>query len=387
METKYLIVGSGIAALSAAKQMRKLDREGDILLVSKEKMAPYYRVRLTEAIASDADVNSLLVEKPDFYEREHIRLMLNSAVTSIDYDRNAAALEDGTTIRYEKLLLAVGATPFIPSYEGARQANVFSVRTVEDLAALRRALPELRSALVVGGGLLGLEAAYSLLKKGLEVHVCEFAEHLLTRQLDAETAIRLEEDLAKEGLHIHVGASLRRINGFNRVESVVLTDGTEFSCDSVVFSVGIRPSAELAKDVLPTNRGILVDEHLQTERANVWAAGDCAEIQGTCMGLWSASNEMGKIVGENMAGGEAVYDRPRLFTNLRIGNVKVFSAGSHEGDDMWSAENDGAVEKLFFRDGRVIGGILYADTKKMGLVNKLIDREAKKEEAISEMQR
>lgn len=371
METKYLIIGSGIAALQAAKGIRKKDPEATLTLVSKEEHVPYYRFRLTEAIASDASLEELLVEKPSFYEENRIRILLRTTVTHVDYEKNEAQLAGGDSIFYEKLLLAVGSQPFIPKYEGRHKENLFSVRTYRDIERLREKMDSLPCILVVGGGLLGLEAAHSLLQKGLEVHICEFGPRLLAKQVNEKISAQLQADLEKEGFLIHTGATLQEAGGFNRVEQVTLTDGQTFPCDAVLFSVGVRAQTDLAKG-LDVNRGICTNEKLETSRPNVWAAGDCAEVNGASYGLWTASMQMGKIAGENMTGGSETYENPQLFTKLQIGEVQVFSAGSYEGDEVWEKTVDGTQVQIFYKEGTIIGGILYGSTAKMGKVRKLI---------------
>lgn len=382
MQTKYLIVGAGIAGLSAAKSIRKNDSEGSITMISKEKKKPYYRTKLTEAIASGESEEELLVEKEAFYEKKNIELLLGKTVTKILPKEKAVQLESGETITYEKLLLAIGASPFVPEFEGGKKDNMIAMRTMEDLEKVRNILPEVKTALVVGGGLLGLEAAQALKEKGVDVHVGEFADHLLPRQLDSETSEVLKEALEEEGMTIHTDGTLKEAIGDTKVEKVILTDGTTFDCQLVLFSVGVRSNLEPASEVLESDRGIQVNEHLETSVEDIWAAGDCAEISGRTMGLWTSSNEMGKIAGTNMSGGDMTYGLPALFTNLKIGSVRLFSSGSHEGEESWERKEDGTIQKLFFKDGKIIGGILYGNTSKMGVINKLLKSNATKDEAI-----
>lgn len=383
--THYVIIGSGIAGLSAAKAIRKNDTEGKITMLTKEQVAPYYRTKLTKAISSGETKEQLLVEKEGFYEENNIELRLSTTVDKVDYKNNKVLLENGEEVAYDKLLIASGASPFVPPFESENQQNIFKMRTIEDLEELRRALPEIKTALVVGGGLLGLEAAQALHEKGVEVHIVEFADYLLVRQLDADTAKVLEDALTKEGFILHTKNSLKKVDGDGKVERVIMTDGTSFDCQAVLFSVGVRSDLSLACETLEQNRGLVVNNELKSNQDNVWVAGDCAEVSGMTMGLWTASMDMGKIAGENMTGGMSSYDTPKLFTNLMIGDIKLFSAGFNDSEDVWSEEADGAIKKLFFKDGVIIGGILYKDTKKMGTINKLLAEKASKEEAIEQM--
>lgn len=381
MKTEYLIVGTGIAGLQAAKEIRKKDETGKILMVSMEHSLPYYRTKLTEAIATGESKEELLVEKEDFYQEKKIELLLEEKVVKIVPESKKIALESGKEIEYEKMLLDLGASPFIPPFEGGMKKNMFAIRTMEDLESLRETLPEVKTCLVVGGGLLGLEAAYSLLQKGLTVYVGEFADALLPRQLDKESSLKLEEDLKKEGLLVHTAGTLKEVVGDEKVEKVILTDGTSFDCQLVVFSVGVRSNLEPAKEVLETDRGIKGNRSLESSIEDIWVAGDCAEIEGATMGLWTAAMDMGRVAGRNMTGGEETYDLPSLFTNLKIGSISIFSIGSHDGEEWKQGEGD-EFAKLFFKEDTIIGGILYGNIKKMGKLRKLLANKASKAESV-----
>lgn len=378
--TKVVIVGSGAAGFFAAQQIRKNDAEAEITILSAESVAPYYRINLTEAIRTGESVADLQIKKPEYYEDNKIDLRLSVQVASVDYEKQEVVLSDSSRVPYDKLLLATGSNPFIPPYEGGKLDGIFSIRTVEDLEALRSYFPKMHRVFVIGGGLLGLEAAYALRSHDFEVHVCEFAEQLLIRQLDEETGNLVQERLEKEeGLHIHVGASLKAVHGDGKVTSVTLTNGQEMDCDAVVFSVGIRSNTELAGGALEVNRGIVVDEGMHTADPNVWAAGDVAELNGRTMGLWTASMEMGKVAGNTMTGKEAAYDAPLLFTSLQIGGVKLFSAGSHDGAMVKKEGEDGAFAKFFYdADDKLVGTILYKNTALMGKAKTWIRERAAK---------
>lgn len=382
--TKYVIIGGSAAGFFAAKQIRKNDAEGEITVISAEGMAPYYRIKLTEAMGTGEKTADLLLQKPEYYSDNKVKLLLDKVVDFVDYAQKEVVFADGERLAYDKLLLATGANPFIPPYEGGKLAGVTSIRTAEDLDKLRDYFPNIKRVLVVGGGLLGLEAAYALRKQNFDVHVCEFADQLLIRQLDQETSELVRKSLEeKEGLHIHVGASLKEVHGDGRVTSVTLTNGQQMDCDAVVFSVGVRSNTTLAGDTLKKDRGIQVNDRMETSEPNVWAAGDVAEYEGRTMGLWSAAMEMGKIAGENMSGGEAQYTSPLLFTNLQIGSVKMFSAGSHDGEMVCHEGKDGALAKFFFDDeDKLIGAILYQDTKLSGKAKKWIKEHAQKQDVL-----
>ncbi|WP_071705764.1 NAD(P)/FAD-dependent oxidoreductase [Murdochiella vaginalis] len=382
--TNYVIIGGSAAGYFAARQIRKNDAEGEITIISAENMAPYFRIRLTEAMGTGEKTENLLLQKPAFYAEQNIKLLLGKTVSSVDYEKQEVVFAEGDRLHYDKLLLATGAHPFIPPYEGGKLEGVTSIRTAEDLDTLRAYYPQIRRVLVVGGGLLGLEAAYALRQQNFEVHVCEFAEYLLIRQLDKETGELVRKSLeTKEDLHIHVGASLKAVHGENKVTSVTLTNGEKLDCDAVVFSVGVRSNTALAGETLQKDKGIVVNDRMETSEANVWAAGDVAELNGRTMGLWSAAMEMGKVAGDTMSGKEAHYDSPLLFTNLQIGAVKLFSAGSHDGEMLYKEGTDGSFSKFFFdAEEKMIGAILYQDTKLTGKAKAWIKNRTPKKEVL-----
>lgn len=382
--TNYVIIGGSAAGYFAARQIRKNDAEGEITIISAENMAPYFRIRLTEAMGSGEKTENLLLQKPAFYAEQNIKLLLGKTVSSVDYEKQEVVFAEGDRLHYDKLLLATGAHPFIPPYEGGKLEGVTSIRTAEDLDTLRAYYPKIRRVLVVGGGLLGLEAAYALRQQSFDVHVCEFGEYLLIRQLDKETGELVRKSLeTKEDLHIHVGASLKAVHGEKKVTSVTLTNGEKLDCDAVVFSVGVRSNTALAGETLQKDKGIVVNDRMETSEANVWAAGDVAELNGRTMGLWSAAMEMGKVAGDTMSGKEAHYDSPLLFTNLQIGAVKLFSAGSHDGEMLYKEGTDGSFSKFFFdAEEKMIGAILYQDTKLTGKAKAWIKNRTPKKEVL-----
>lgn len=366
---KYLVIGNGIAGLSAIKEIRRNDKEGTITVVTNEPYHTYFRVKLTELICEDYEEEDLLLNSPEWYEENNIDVRLRKIVEKIDYENRVALLDNGEEIKYEKLLLATGSRPFIPPITGNYKKGFFALRNLKDLSFIQDYLEERKKVAVIGGGLLGLEAAWSLKELGKEVSIIEFAPHLLSRQLDEEFSIKLEDKLKKEGFNIYLNTAAEEVLGDdNRTDGLRLSTGETLETDAVLVSSGVRPDLDLVLDsVVENERGIKVNKKLETNIDEVFAAGDVAQIGETVLGLWTAANEQGKVAGANMSGGEDEYDIPKLFASLNIGDIKLFSAGQiSDVDKVYEYKNDKTHNKIFVKDGKIVGSILFGDTKEMG---------------------
>lgn len=375
-KVKYLIIGNGIAGLAAAKEIRNNDNDGSIIMISNEPYLTYYRIRLTELLYKNFQDEELLINKKSWYEEKNINILLGKIVESLDIDNNRVRLDDGTEIGYEKLLLATGSRPFIPPIAGKYKQGVLALRTLNDLKYIRKYFDQCEDITIIGGGLLGLEAAWALKMLDKNVTIVEFASHLLPRQLDEEISNKLKDKLIEEGFNIYLSSSAEEILGENVANGIRLNNGKEIKTDGILFSVGIRPNIEIIRDTkIKINKGILVDNNLKTNMDNIYAAGDVAEISSTIIGLWMPSNEQGKVAGANMSGKSIEYRLPDLFTSLQIGNIKLFSVGDINNYDevyKYEDEDNSIYHKLFITDGKLTGGILFGNTKDMGKLKKAV---------------
>ncbi|MCF6462635.1 NAD(P)/FAD-dependent oxidoreductase [Clostridium sp. Cult1] len=375
-KVKYLIIGNGIAGLSAAKEIRNNDKQGTITMISSESYHTYYRVRLTECLSKDFKDEELLVNKDKWYEEKDIKVLLNKIVEKIDVDKSKVRLDDGIEIEYEKLLLATGSRPFIPPVAGKFKQGVLALRTLRDLKYIRSYFDNCNSITVIGGGLLGLEAAWSLKKLGKKINIVEFAPYLLPRQLDDEIGIKLEKKLKEESFNIYLSSAAEEILGENRANGILLRDGKKIETDGILFSVGIRPNLDIIRDTsIEFDKGIIVNKNLRTNIDNIYAAGDVIQIDGMVIGLWTSANEQGKVAGANMSGNALEYTEAKLFTSLSLGDIKLFSVGDIKDFDKvyeYKDENDGIHHKLFTTEGKLTGGILFGDTKSMGKLKKAV---------------
>ncbi len=371
----YLIIGNGISGLSAAREIRKNDESGSITMVSSEPYLTYYRVKLTECISKNFSKEEFLVNKEDWYKENSIDVILSKIVEKVDFDNNLVKLDDGVLIKYRKLLLAMGSRPFIPPIAGKFKKGVFALRTLRDLRYIQDYFLSCKKVTVIGGGLLGLEAAWSIKQLNKEVNIINRSSYLLSKQLDEELSRKLEKKLKNLGFNIYLDSSAEEILGENTVNGVKLSGKEIVETNGVLISSGIRSNLDLVRETkLNFDKGIIVDKHLKTNLPNVYAAGDVAEVEGVVLGLWTAGNEQGKIVGSNMTGDNKEYTTPKPYTSLEIGDIKLFSAGNvKKSDKIYEyKEGEDIHHKLFTTNGTITGGILFGDIKEMFKLRKAI---------------
>lgn len=370
-QVRYLIIGNGIAGLSAAKEIRKNDKDGSILMISKEPYLTYYRPKLTDGLFKEVNAEDILVQKDKWYKEKNIQVILDGHVEKIDVENNRVVLSQGEDIIYEKLLLATGSHPFVPPIKGKIDQELLALRTLDDLYYFKNCLEKWDQVTVVGGGLLGLEAAWSLKKLGKKVKIVEFAPYLLVKQLDKEISKKLEKRLIEEGFEIYLSSTVEKVLNDG---TCLLNGGRNIKTDGILYSIGVRPNLDLVNDTgINFNRGVIVDNNLKTNIENIYAAGDVIEKDGVVLGLWTSANEQGKIAGANMAGEFLEYSWPQPFTMLKLGDIQLFSIGEvKEYDKAYEIkDNNGDIHyKFFTKNSKLIGGILFGDTKDMGKLKK-----------------
>ncbi len=317
--TRYLILGGGIAALSAAKAIREHDRSGLIVMISGESALPYYRPALTKQLLGSITAENIAIKPASWYDApgRDIMTLTGRTVTTIDTTKKTVTLADGNVFPYDKLIYALGARCFIPPFEGSDRPNVIAVRTADDAARVRKIAQSAKSAVVIGGGVLGLEAAWSLHQGGLSVCVVEFDARVMARQVDADTSERIARAMMDHGVKLYTCASTAKVDD----AGLHLTDGRILPADLVIVSAGVRANAEIAAAAgIQVDRKIIVDDHMRTSAKDVYAAGDCAAC-GISYALWAEAMEMGKVAGTNSAGGSATYEsipRPVHFAGFGL---------------------------------------------------------------------
>ena len=316
---RYIILGGGIAALSAAKAIRENDVSGLIVLLTSEEALPYFRPALTKQLLGHVSAGDLALESAAWYDApgRDILVLTGRTVSAIDIGKKTVSLADGLVFPYDKLVYALGARCFVPPFEGHDRANVVAIRTMQDVQRVRELAKSARTAAIIGGGVLGLEAAWSLCQAGLTVSVVEFDQRVMARQVDETTSERIASAIAAHGGTLYTAASTARVDD----EGLHLSDGRLVPADLVIVSAGVRANAEIAAAAgIHVERKIVVDERMQTSAPDVYAAGDCA-VCGVSYALWPEAQEMGRVAGVNAAGGDAVYQvvsRPVHFSGFGV---------------------------------------------------------------------
>lgn len=370
----YVIIGNGVAGTTAAENIRKIDMDSRINIYTKEDMPFYYRVRINEFLSGDVDRNELIAKKDAWYHSKSIDLELNTTIVAGDPNQKTLITTDDRKITYDRLLLATGSHSFIPPIEGFGKKGVFAIRTIQDILDIKAFAENVSEVVLIGGGLLGLEAGNAMRKLGKKVMVVEFFPRLLPRQLDIKGADMLKKSMEKMGFSFRLEAKTREIVGEDRVEGVLLESGEALAAKMVIISAGVRPNMELAGPlVLDHDKGIQVDERLKTSQQDIYAAGDVAEFKGMPYGIWPAAMEQGKIAGINMAGGDALYQGTTMLNTLKVVEIDLASAGNIDAEGEYESKivsEGGIYKKIVIHENRIIGCIMLGDTKGFNNITK-----------------
>ncbi len=364
---RLVVVGGGMAACRLVEELVGLapDRY-DVTLVGKEPHPPYNRVLLSSLLAGDAEAVDLELRPPSWYAEHGVEVMCGHTAVAIDAAACRVELGHGERLAYDRLVLATGSNAVRLPIPGAQLPGVAAFRDLADADLLRAAAPG-GDAVVIGGGLLGIEAACGLARRGLAVTLVHLMPRLMERQLDAPAAAVLKSALARQGIAVMLEAETAAIEGAGRAERVILKDGRALPADLVVMTAGVRPETALARAAgLAIGRGILVDDGLGTSCASIFAIGECAEHRGTCYGLVEPVHEQARVLALRLAGQEARYEGSLPATSLKVSGIPVFSIGDFEGvgaETLVLEDGEaGVYRKLVLRGDRLCGAVLIGDT-------------------------
>lgn len=387
-EIDVVIIGGGVAAVNVADSISAKNKLAKITIISKEGYLPYYRTRLTEILDNDIPMERMEIKKQSWYDERNIKVMLNEEVTSILNGEKAVILSNNEKLKYDSLVIATGARCFVPPFENKALDGVRVIRELKETLEIKELAKKCKNVAMIGGGVLGLEAAWGLKNLGANVTVLEVMPRVLPRQLDEKGSFLLEKIIKTSGVNIMTGVEIKGFVGDKKVEKILLKDGQEIQAEFVIISAGICPNVEFAMaSGIKINRGILVNERMETSLKDVYACGDVAEFNTKIVGLWQVAMEQGKVVGANICGEERVYTeqiQPLSFEGM---NTQLLSIGEIKSEvkcqeivEDYNETGDTYI-KLFFENEVLKGAILIGDTSKSISVIKGV-REGEKKNQI-----
>jgi nitrite reductase (NADH) large subunit len=377
---RILIVGGSIAGHTAAQTARTLDPGARITLVTDEHHGFYSRLNLTRFLCEEIQRDDLFEIKPEWYAENQVHLLTDSRVIGLDPIKKTALLAEGRELEYDACILTHGSGANMPPFYRPELEGVHPLRTLDDVEKIAARARRGTCAAVIGGGVLGLEAAFGLVKRGAAVSVFEWAPHLMPRQLDRAGAALFAEMIRAKGIDPHTGTSVKELLGSRCVEGLSLADGSRFDAELVVMTTGIKPNIDwVRRSGIHCKRGVVVDDRMQTSTDSVFAAGDVAEWRGNVVGLWANAIEQAKVAAANTAGRISFYAGFLPVTVLKCLGIPLVSMGE-------IAEDGGGISsrirhdlkspgycRIVFREGIPIGAVLLGTTSGMGEMRKLIE--------------
>jgi nitrite reductase (NADH) large subunit len=366
-----VVVGNGMAAMRTIEELLKLAPDlYDITVFGAEPHGNYNRIMLSPLLAGDKQVDDIMLHTREWYRDHGITLHAGDPVVAIDRTRRLVRSRSGVAVCYDRLLLATGSTPFIIPVPGHDLPGVMAFRDIQDVETMLAAARNYRHAVVIGGGLLGLEAANGLMRQGMEVTVAHVGDCLMHRQLDKSAAALLRKALERRGMRFLLNADTAAIVGEERVRAVRFKDGSEAAADLVVITAGVRPNIALARQAgLHCERAIVVDDTLQTYDPRVYAVGECVQHRMATFGLVAPIWDQARVCGAHLAGaGHRRYVQQATATKLKVTGIELYSTGDFVGDGdsedlVMRDPRRGIYKRLVLKAGRLVGAVLYGDVR------------------------
>jgi len=370
MKEKLVVIGNGMAGMRTVEELLKVDPlMYDIVVFGAEPYGNYNRIMLSPVLAGEKTIDEIMLNDEQWYVDNKVTLHKGKEITTIDRVKRKVIASDGTEEDYDRLLIATGSEPFIIPVPGNDLEGVISFRDINDVDTMIDSAKKNKHAVVIGGGLLGLEAANGLMQQGMSVTVVHIMDKLMERQLDGPASAMLRESLEERGLHFLMEAQTESIIGKDKVEKVRFKDGTEIYADLVVMAVGIKPNIKLAKEAgIHCERGIVVNDTLQTFDPIIYSVGECAQHRGIAYGLVAPLFEMAKVCANHLVKmGIGRYEGTMTSTKLKVTGIDLFSAGDFTGDDttdelVFQDKARGVYRKIVVKNNRIEGAVMYGDT-------------------------
>ncbi len=383
---KYVIIGNSAGGIGAVEAIRDLDKESSLAVISDEPYPAYSRPLISEYLSGEKVLDTMLYRPSDFYRKNNVETIFGKKVVGIDTEKSVVTLSDGQKVSYEKLLVATGGVPFVPRTEGSENEGVYTFTTLGDAERISKKLETSHSAVVIGGGLIGISVTEALTKRGVDVTIVELKDRILNVILDEEASRIAEQAVAKAGVKIVTNRTVTKIvgkaNGESGVDGVVLDNGDEIPCDLVIFAIGVIPRIDAVADSsIKRNRGIVVDSSMATSAPNVYACGDVAEAYDYVLDInrltpiWPNAYIGGRTAGYNMAGKNVQYPGGTGMNSMKYFGLAIVSAGLMNPEDRPGYEvisdirpDQGIYKKVILRDDVIVGFTFVNDIEKMGIL-------------------
>ena len=391
MKKQLVMIGNGMAGVRTIEEILKRNADlFEITIIGDEPYPNYNRIMLSNVLQGKTTVNDININDWNWYQDNHINLLTGEKAIKIDREEKKVITDKGKTIEYDELILATGSSAFILPIPGSELEGVIGFRTIDDTEKMMETAKHYKKAVVIGGGLLGLEAARGLIDRGMEVHVVHLLPTLMEQQLDAAAANLLRKDLEAQGMKFLMEKQTAEIYGDNRVKGLKFTDGTNIECDLVVMAVGIRPNVAIAREAgLEVNRAILVNDHMVTSDPSIFAVGECAEHNGIAYGLVAPLYEQGMALAECITGGNGKgYQGSILSTQLKVAGCDLFSGGKIHEDENTEAiivhdQFAKVYKKILVTENKIVGIVLYGDASDGNRLFNMLKKQADISEYIS----
>ena len=369
----FLVLGNGAAGINAAKAIRERNKTCNIVMISNESVLSYNRPMLTKSMIAKFDANQIAIHDEAWYKENNITNILDKNVIDINTKEKIVTLEGDMKLKYDKCIYALGSESFIPPINGHEKEGVIAIRRISDTDKINKLLPQVKNAVVIGGGVLGLEAAWELCKAKCNVTVLELAPSLMSRQLDEKSGEFLGNIIKQAGIKLKLNVKIDSIEGDASVTGVKLGDGEVIPADLVVMSCGVRANTSVASSCgIEVNKAVVVNEKMETNKEDIYACGDCAEFKNINYAIWPQAVEMGKVAGANAAGDSLTYETVSAGLNFNGMNTSLFAIGDNGKNPNkkyktveFVDDQKQTYEKYYFVNNRLSGVILIGDTSKL----------------------